>query len=220
MDRQRGRFRTWLRQVCQSALVDWAGRRRRKARAEGAWLNRLSELPNSSESDSVLEWERLHRRRVLSFALERVRARSRPTSWACFQRHLLRPGLRALLPTDRPGAVRWGHTRRPMASRHLLMTRLYQNLLGHRRGLFEADTQGRGAARGQGVAAEPDAGRGGQRAGRPRPRRRSPVGNGQWRSTTRSAAIVQVGRRATLRPPLLPGRVHPHRRLRLREIAG
>jgi DNA-directed RNA polymerase specialized sigma24 family protein len=26
---------------------------------------------------------------VLAFALERVRARSRPTTWACFERHLL-----------------------------------------------------------------------------------------------------------------------------------
>jgi hypothetical protein len=26
---------------------------------------------------------------VLAFALERVRARTRPTTWACFERHLL-----------------------------------------------------------------------------------------------------------------------------------
>ncbi len=89
LDRQRGRFRTWLWQVCQSALVDWARRRRRQARAEDAWLNRLSELPKLRDSDSETEWERLHRRRVLSFALEKVRTRSRPTSWTCFERHLL-----------------------------------------------------------------------------------------------------------------------------------
>jgi hypothetical protein len=35
------------------------------------------------------EWGNLHRRRVLAFALERVRARSRPATWACFDRHLL-----------------------------------------------------------------------------------------------------------------------------------
>ena len=70
LDRQRGRFRTWLWQVCQSALVDWARRRRRQARAEDAWLNRLSEPRPAGEGDSDDEWERLHRRRVLSFALE------------------------------------------------------------------------------------------------------------------------------------------------------
>ena len=89
LDRKRGRFRTWLWQICQSALADWARRRRRQARAEDAWLDRLSEPPTASEADSDVEWAGLHRRRILSFALETVRARSQPKSWACFERHLL-----------------------------------------------------------------------------------------------------------------------------------
>ena len=87
--RHRGRFRTWLWQVCQSTVCDWARRRRRRSRAEDAWLKRLSEAPPPGPGDSDAEWERLHRRRVLSFALERVRARSQPASWACFEGHLL-----------------------------------------------------------------------------------------------------------------------------------
>ena len=39
----------------------------------------------------------------------------------------------------------------------LLMTRFYQNLLGHRPGLSKPLRQVRGAARGEGVAAKPDA---------------------------------------------------------------
>ena len=89
LERRRGRFRTWLWQVCRSALVDWARRRRRQARAEDAWLRRLSESPAESQGDSDSRWGTMHRRRVLAFALERVRARSRPTTWACFERHLL-----------------------------------------------------------------------------------------------------------------------------------
>ncbi|HZW30670.1 MAG TPA: sigma-70 family RNA polymerase sigma factor [Isosphaeraceae bacterium] len=89
LERRRGRFRTWLWQVCRSALVDWARRRRRQARAEDAWLRRLSETPPPDQDDSDPEWGNLHRRRVLAFALERVRARSRPATWACFERHLL-----------------------------------------------------------------------------------------------------------------------------------
>ncbi len=46
VDRQRGRFRTWLWQICQSALADWARQRQRQARAEDAWLDRLSEPRN------------------------------------------------------------------------------------------------------------------------------------------------------------------------------
>jgi RNA polymerase sigma-70 factor (ECF subfamily) len=89
LDRQRARFRTWLWQVCRSAFVDWARRRRRRAKAEDAWLRRLTETPPESEPDSDLEWDTLYRRRILTFALEKVRARSRPETWACFERHLL-----------------------------------------------------------------------------------------------------------------------------------
>jgi RNA polymerase sigma factor (sigma-70 family) len=89
LDRRRGRFRTWLWQVCQSALADWARRRRRRARAEDVWLDRLIESPLPRPDDSDPEWRRMHRSRVLAFALERVRSRSRPTTWACFERHLL-----------------------------------------------------------------------------------------------------------------------------------
>jgi RNA polymerase sigma-70 factor (ECF subfamily) len=89
LERRRGQFRTWLWQVCRSAMVDWARRRRRQARAEDGWLRRLSESPPKDHDDTDPQWETLHRRRVLTFALERVRARSRPATWACFERHLL-----------------------------------------------------------------------------------------------------------------------------------
>jgi RNA polymerase sigma-70 factor (ECF subfamily) len=89
LDRQRGRFRTWLWQICQSALGDWARRRRREARAEHGWLNRLSEVTPRNDADSDPDWELMHRERVLSFALETVRKRSRPRTWACFDRHVL-----------------------------------------------------------------------------------------------------------------------------------
>jgi RNA polymerase sigma-70 factor (ECF subfamily) len=87
--RHRGRFRTWLWQVCRSALCDWARRRRRRSRAEDAWLKRLSDSPASGQNDSDVEWVRLHRRRIVSFALEQVKARIQATTWACFERHLL-----------------------------------------------------------------------------------------------------------------------------------
>jgi RNA polymerase sigma-70 factor (ECF subfamily) len=89
LDRQRARFRTWLWQICQSALVDWARHRRRRVRAEDGWLNRLCEATTSSESDSDVEWISMHRRRILSYALETVRKRSHWKTWACFDRHLL-----------------------------------------------------------------------------------------------------------------------------------
>src|SRR5262249_50946368 len=89
LERGRGRFRNWLWRVCRNTLVDWARRRRRRARAGAAWWGRRSESPAESQDDLDSRWETLHRHRVLAFALERVRARTRPTTWACFERHLL-----------------------------------------------------------------------------------------------------------------------------------
>jgi RNA polymerase sigma-70 factor (ECF subfamily) len=89
LDQNRGRFRTWLWQVCQRALVDWARRRQRQSGAEDAWLRQLSESSPPSARDSDPHWGPMHRRRVLAFAVERVRARTRPTSWACFEGHVL-----------------------------------------------------------------------------------------------------------------------------------
>jgi RNA polymerase sigma-70 factor (ECF subfamily) len=88
--RHRGRFRTWLWQVCRSALCDWARRRRRRSRAEDAWLKRLIDSPPSEGNDSDVEWVRLHRRRIVSFALEQVKARSQAVTWSCFEGHLLK----------------------------------------------------------------------------------------------------------------------------------
>jgi RNA polymerase sigma-70 factor (ECF subfamily) len=89
LDRQRARFRTWLWQISQSALVDWARRRRRRTRAEDGWLSRMCEARPSRESDSDVEWITLHRRRILTYALETIRKRSRRTTWTCFERHLI-----------------------------------------------------------------------------------------------------------------------------------
>jgi RNA polymerase sigma-70 factor (ECF subfamily) len=87
--RERGRFRTWLWQVCQSTLCDWARRQRRRSRAEDVWLKRLSVSPPLEGMDSDIEWQRLHRRRIVAFALERIKARCQPTTWACFAGHLI-----------------------------------------------------------------------------------------------------------------------------------
>jgi RNA polymerase sigma-70 factor (ECF subfamily) len=88
LDHQRGRFRTWLWSLFHSAMADWARRQRRQDRAREAWLKRLGES-TSADADSDVEWRALHRQRVLAYALERARARSRPATWACFERHLL-----------------------------------------------------------------------------------------------------------------------------------
>jgi RNA polymerase sigma-70 factor (ECF subfamily) len=89
LDHARGRFRTYLYQVAMNALKDWWAQAGRRDAAEEEWGRRWGEGPTPGP-DEEPEWLVRYHRRVLEFALERVRARTRPVTWACFQEHLLR----------------------------------------------------------------------------------------------------------------------------------
>lgn len=88
LNRERGRFRTWLYQVASSALTDWGRVRNRQIRAEQGWRERQPTAPTvaPSESDDLTA----ERRRVLELALTRVRTHSQPKTWACFEQRILR----------------------------------------------------------------------------------------------------------------------------------
>jgi RNA polymerase sigma-70 factor (ECF subfamily) len=90
LDRGKGRFRTWLWQVTHNAVVDWA-RSKRRARAVmekvGANWKEQTEEPDN-------EWDSEYQKRVLEFAMQKVKEQTKPQTWACFEGHLLkgRPG--------------------------------------------------------------------------------------------------------------------------------
>jgi RNA polymerase sigma-70 factor (ECF subfamily) len=91
LDRRRARFRTWLWKVTRNALADGARRRRRRDRAELAHAaDDRVEPPGADGGEPEADWVAMHRRRVLEFAKARVRARSHPRTWACFEEHVLR----------------------------------------------------------------------------------------------------------------------------------
>jgi RNA polymerase sigma-70 factor (ECF subfamily) len=98
LDRERGRFRSWLYQVVSSALTDWGRVRKRQVRAEQGWRERqaVSEAIAPSEGDSSA----IERRRVLERALTRVRAQSQPKTWACFEQRILRGRSSAAVAAD------------------------------------------------------------------------------------------------------------------------
>src|SRR5262249_15167309 len=83
LDRGRGRFRTWLWQVTHNALADAARKKQRRQAAEDGWRQR------SSADEPDRQWLTSYRQRVLEFALEQVRGRTQPATWACFERHVL-----------------------------------------------------------------------------------------------------------------------------------
>jgi RNA polymerase sigma-70 factor, ECF subfamily len=94
-DRTRCSFRSWLFSVAHNELIDKARRRATHRKAVDGWA---AKMLRENESDSVKmarDWVKLHREKILMHALKRVRARTSPRAWACFEQRLLR---------DRPGA--------------------------------------------------------------------------------------------------------------------
>ena len=83
LNRERGRFRTWLWQVTVSAMTDPARRNGRRDAAERAWREQRIE-PDDEEI-----WRQLFQRRVLDSAIHKVRPKASDNTWACFDRHLL-----------------------------------------------------------------------------------------------------------------------------------
>lgn len=85
-DRGKGRFRTWLWQVAHNAVVDWArSRKRAKALEEKA---REGWREGTEGPDG--EWDSELQKRVLEYAMQKVKERTNPPTWACFEQHLLR----------------------------------------------------------------------------------------------------------------------------------
>jgi len=94
LNRDRGRFRTWLWQVTVSAMTDPARADNRRAAAERAWKERRI------EPDDQRIWCDLFRRRVLDCAIHKVRAQTSDQTWACFEGHLLQGKPAALVAAE------------------------------------------------------------------------------------------------------------------------
>lgn len=94
LDHGRGRFRTWLWRVSNSAVIDWSRRRARGRRNDQ--LRKYEEEkrqfagegdPSHSEPDE--EWVQDYRRHILQHVLRKVSASVSPKTWECFQRHIV-----------------------------------------------------------------------------------------------------------------------------------
>lgn len=89
LDRERGRFRTWLWRVTHNAMVDWSRRRGRRAAAEEE-ARKDAEAAEAPEVDELeAEWLAAHRRRVLEVVLKHVQSQSQERTWKCFELHIL-----------------------------------------------------------------------------------------------------------------------------------
>jgi RNA polymerase sigma-70 factor (ECF subfamily) len=90
LDKQRGRFRTWLWRVTRNALYDWLRSERRRRNLEDAYARHLAEQPPADDAEPEEDWLKEHHRQVLLYALEQVRAGQSADAWACFEEYLIR----------------------------------------------------------------------------------------------------------------------------------
>lgn len=89
LDRQKGRFRTYLWRLTYNTLVDGARRRKVRDRAEEEWVRRFRDADESESRIHEKMFLDRHRRRILEVALSRVRAEVAPTAWVCFEGRLV-----------------------------------------------------------------------------------------------------------------------------------
>jgi RNA polymerase sigma-70 factor, ECF subfamily len=87
LDRQKGRFRTWLYQITIHAVANHGRRTSSRNRAEDGFRQQFDEVDNQ-EPDR--EWIQAHRRRILEYVLPKIKEASQPKTWFCFEQHVLR----------------------------------------------------------------------------------------------------------------------------------
>jgi RNA polymerase sigma-70 factor (ECF subfamily) len=95
LDKQRGRFRSYLWKLTYSALVDQARKLKVRVEAEQEWVKRFHEASESESRKVQDELNEINRQQILKRVLPSVRSATSPTAWTCFEERLLK---------DRPGA--------------------------------------------------------------------------------------------------------------------
>ncbi len=100
---ERGRFRGWLKTIVQNIAID---RLRRRGRLREVVIgDELEAEKRLADDDS---WDDGYRLQTLEFALQQVKSTSSPTTWLCFEEHLLKGRKAAEVSDDiglSPGAI-------------------------------------------------------------------------------------------------------------------
>jgi len=84
LDRERGRFRGWLKAITVRKLID-------RHRAQNRSVSAIAIASEPFIFDALEEeWDREYRRHLLEHAMHEVRSRVESKTWACFEEHTLR----------------------------------------------------------------------------------------------------------------------------------
>jgi RNA polymerase sigma-70 factor (ECF subfamily) len=90
LDHAKGRFRTFLWQVTNNAVIDWLRKQRRKTDKECPFDEQMAALQKAAAQEPDEAWVLEARRRVLAVALAHVREQTQEKTWTCFEEHLLK----------------------------------------------------------------------------------------------------------------------------------
>jgi RNA polymerase sigma factor (sigma-70 family) len=100
LDKQRGRFRSYLWKLTYSALVDQARRAKVRVQAEEQWVKRFHEASESESRKVQDELNEINRQQILKRVLPSVRSATSRTAWACFEERLLKDRAGADIATE------------------------------------------------------------------------------------------------------------------------
>jgi RNA polymerase sigma-70 factor (ECF subfamily) len=90
LDKQKGRFRSYLWKLTYSALVDQARRVKVRVQAEQQWVKRFHDASESESRKVQEELNEINRQQILKRVLPRVRSATAPTAWACFEERMMK----------------------------------------------------------------------------------------------------------------------------------
>jgi RNA polymerase sigma factor (sigma-70 family) len=89
LDHTRGRFRTFLWQVTNYAVIDWLRRQKGQAAAEQRSVAELSAFEDAAARAPDADWVDEERKRIVAYAIDQARIEAQPRSWQCFELHIL-----------------------------------------------------------------------------------------------------------------------------------
>jgi RNA polymerase sigma-70 factor (ECF subfamily) len=89
LDHSKGRFRTWLFKLSFGLMVDWTRKKKTRQTAEEAYKLDVPGFDEGMEEELERSWDSDYQRHLLSVFMERVRPSVKPSTWACFEQHIL-----------------------------------------------------------------------------------------------------------------------------------
>ena len=86
-DPAKGKFRSWLRTVCRTRLIDFLRKQERQLQGTGrsSTIAHLEQLASTAEQDDSDQWEEEYQQSLLQFAMQQVQSAVHSKTWDAFR---------------------------------------------------------------------------------------------------------------------------------------